>query len=148
VDEILINQSISDAEILDLKPLLGESLYNDLVTNVNSQKYIDLMRGKSYNYNSQTYISNSLESVLANFAYARYILFSSYVDTPFGLVTKNSQDSQGVSSQSKNMMSKSAEQTAYAYFASIKDYLNRNTEMYPLWQSCTTQRAFKFTKIG
>lgn len=148
VDETLINQSINDAELLDLKPLLGELLYNDLTTNILDVKYQELMNGKSYTYNGSTYIFKGIESVLANFAYARYIVFSSYVDTPFGLVTKNSQDSQAVSESNKRAMSKSAEQTAYSYFNAIRDFLNRNETTYPFWKGCTSERAFKINKIS
>ena len=148
VDETLINQSINDAELLDLKPLLGELLYNDLVTNIVDAKYQDLMVGKSYTYDGKNYDFKGLEAVLANFSYARYIVFSSFVDTPFGLVTKNSQDSQAVSESNKRAMSKSAEQTAYSYFNSIRDFLNRSVVTYPLWDSGTTQRVFRINKIS
>ena len=132
---------------MDLQPLLGELLYNDLVTNVLSAKYQDLMNGKTYVYNGNSYTFIGLKAVLGNFAYARYVIFSSYTDTPFGLVTKNSQDSQSVGESSKRAMSKSAEQTAYSHFNPIRDFLNRNTTIYPLWKSCINERVFKINKI-
>lgn len=148
VDENLINQSIVDAELLDLKPLLGELLYNDLTINILDANYQDLMNGNTYIYNGKTYVFQGLKAVLSNFAYARYIIFGSYTDTPFGLVSKTSQDSQGVAFADKKAMSKSAEQTAYSYFNAIRDFLNRNQVTYPLWEGCTTQRTFRINKIG
>ena len=147
VDRELINQSIKDAELLDLKPLLGELLYVDLVANITAPKYMELMTGKAYIFNGQSYIFEGLNPVLANFAYARYIVFSSYVDTPFGLVSKVSQDSQPVSEANKRAMSKSAEQTAYSYFQGVRDFLNRYPIVYPSWKGHTTERNFRFNII-
>lgn len=146
-DNDLINQSINDAELLDLKPLLGELLYIDLVAKIAEQRYIDLLIGRTYAFAGQSYTFEGLNPVLANFAYARYVIFSSYVDTPFGLVSKVSQDSLPVSDANKRAMSKSAEQTAYSYFAGVRDFLNRHPNIYPLWRGCTTERVFKFNII-
>jgi hypothetical protein len=148
VSDDLINPHILEAEFLDLKPLLGEDLYADLVANTGDSKYIDLMEGKVYTCNGKNYSFNGLKSVLSNFAYARYVVFSSFIDTPFGLVTKSNQDSQPVGGSDKRMMGKAAEQAAYSYFNEVRDFLNRNTTIYDKWNVCDTKRVFKINKIS
>lgn len=144
----LIDQSIEDAELLDLKPLLGELLYNDLVANSTSAIYKDLLNGKSYSYDDNNYITKGLKPVLAKFTYARYIPFSGDKDTPFGLVEKTNQYSRHSEFTKKKAKAKLAEQTAYEYFKVVKDFLDRNSNTYPLWNCGSTKRTFKFNKIG
>ena len=147
VPDDIINQAIQDAELLDLKPLLGELLYYDLITNKAIAKYVDLLNGKTYVYNDNNYTTLGLKVVIANLAYARYIIFSGEKDTPFGLVNKNSQYSVSSEFTKKKAMAKQAEQISYEYFKSVKDFLTRKPDDYPLWESGTTERKFMFNKI-
>jgi hypothetical protein len=146
-DDQIINHSIQDAEITLLKPLLGELLYNDLVRNESENRYQMLLERTEYNYNGNWYVSDGIKAVLAHFTYSKYILLHSEVDTPFGVVQKSSQYSTPSDLNTKKSMSKLAEQTAYEYFKSVRDYLNRHKEDYPLWKNCNGSRNFKFNKI-
>lgn len=148
LDDGLMNQAIEDAELLDLQPLLGELLYNDLDENFEDTKYQDLLNGKKYTHENNNYSMKGLKVVLANFAYARYIIFSGEKDTPFGLVTKTNQYSSHTEINTKKARAKSAEQIGYKYFNSVRDFLNRNDTTYPLWESCNNQRIFRFNKIS
>ena len=138
---------INEAELIDLKPLLGERLYQDLVDNVGLPKYQDLLRGTTYTDNTITYTTLGLIPVLANFSVARYVIFSGDVDTPLGWVSKDTPYSTAISTASKKSRSKSCEQTAYEYWKSVRDFLNRNTDIYPLWQQCVNRRRFNINKI-
>lgn len=148
IDDNLINNAIVESELLDLKPLLGELLYNDFVTNSANQKYLDLLNGKIYSYDGNDYTTQGIKPVLSKFSYARYIPFSGEKDTPFGLVNKNSQYSNQSEFSKKKAMAKLAQQTGYEYFKSVRDFLNRNSDIYPFWECGTSKRRFNFNKIG
>lgn len=147
-DPLIIDNAIEDAELLKLKPLLGELLYNDLVANETAQKYVDLLNKKTYQYLGDNYVSDGIKLVLIHFAHSEYILFSGEKDTPFGLVEQSNQYSKQTEFRRKQQISKKSEQTGYSYFDSVRDFLNRNLDTYPLWNKCKTKRRFAFNKIG
>lgn len=147
-DPLIIDNAIEDAELLKLKPLLGELLYNDLVANSTSTKYLELLNRTTYDYLDDDYVSDGIKLVLIHFAYSEYILDSGEKDTPFGLVEQANQYSKQTEFKRKQQKSKKAEQTGYSYFESVRDFLNRNPDTYPLWNKCKTKRRFAFNKIG
>lgn len=144
-----INPYIEDAELLDLKPLLGELLYNDIVDNSGDAIYVDLLEPKTYTYDGKNYKHSGLKKVLSIFANARYVIHGSYTDTGFGLVQKSNQDSQPVSETQKRNIYKKEQQTATAYFGAIALFLDRNKTVYPLWKvNCQSgNRRIRFNKI-
>lgn len=147
-----INPFIEDAELLDLKPLLGSSLYFDLVKNATTQKYVDLLEPKEYDVNGVTYKSPGLNKVLSLLAYSRYVLFGSYTDTAFGFVEKTHQDSQQVSYDNKKTVYTKDKQTAMQYFKDVAFFLDQHKADYPYWrQGCDkkhTGGGFKISKIS
>lgn len=148
--ESKVKSFIHDAEILDLKPMLGSKLYNDLVMNLTNENYQILMNGGFYEYNGETHSFSGLERVLSLLTYSRYILFGSAQDTGFGLVQKNNMDSTGISNIDKKTMYNQERIAAIAYFDEIKLFLNRNKTLYPYYsQDCgKTRTGFRISKIG
>jgi len=127
-----INPHITDAEELDLAPLLGELLYNAIATTPGD--HAELLEGGAYAVDGVTYTQPGLNKVLAIFAYSRYILFGSFTDTAFGFVEKSNQDSQPVGGSSKKTIYTKERQTAEAYFSKVGLYLTRKD--YTNWNSC------------
>lgn len=143
-----INPFIEDAELLDLKGLLGEPLYNAIVKTPTNAEYVKLLAPHTYTYNSIEYRHQGLKKVLSIFSYARYILQGSNVDTGFGFVNKSTQDSQAVPTEGLRMTYKKDQQTAHLYFNEVRLYLDRNAETYPLWKiDCSTPGAQRI-RIG
>lgn len=129
-----IDPYIEDAEFLDLKNLLGELLYNDIVANPTSAENIKLMDPFAYTYEGYNYKHQGLKKVLSIFSYSRYIMFGSNTDTPFGLMNKRSQDSDQVETDQLKIIYKKDQQIAHQYFGEIRRYLDRFASTYPLWQ--------------
>jgi len=145
-----INPFIDEAEFSDLKGLLGELLYNDIVANPTTQINKDLLGPFTYTYDTFEYKHQGLKKVLSIFSYARYIMFGSHTDTPFGLVEKNSQDSTNADLNHKKIVYKKEQQMAHSLFNEIKTFLNRNTDTYPLWDAdCSAKgaRSIRINKI-
>ena len=146
-----INPFIEDAELLDIKPLLGNALYFDLVKNLTDTKYVELLDGKEFDVNGITHKFTGLKKILSIFSDARYKLFGSYTDTAFGLVEKNHNDSTQVSHESKKNIYSKNRQIAYQYFEDVKLFLNNNKETYSLWMvDCNTRQtsSFRISKIS
>lgn len=139
-----INPYIEDAEFLDLKGLLGELLYYDVVANPTSANNLKLMDPTVYPYDGNDYKHQGLKKVLSIFSYARYMMFGSNTDTPFGLVNKRSQDSDGVQPDQLKIIYKKDQQIAHQYFNEIRTYLDRESDTYPLWRAdCSDQGSGK-----
>lgn len=146
-----INPYIEDAELLDLKPLLGNALYFDLVKNKTDQKYQELLEPKEFTIDSETFKHVGLKKILSIFVDARYKLFGSFTDTGYGLREKNHQDSTAVSSDSKKELYKKNRQIAFQYFSDVKKFLDENSSTYPLWKKECSKKigsGIKFSKIS
>ena len=81
-----LKEQILDAQLLDLQPLIGESLYKKITEN--PQGNASLLDYGTYTHDGIEYINYGLKMVLAYFAYARYVYFGSYIDTAFSMVEK------------------------------------------------------------
>lgn len=139
-----INPFISDAQKLDLKPLLGDELYFDLVYKFEQSDDIsDLMEPLNYEHNGKRYSHEGLNKVLSIFTNARYVLGGGKTDSPFGLVEKNFQDGTQVSQSSKRDTYKMDRQAATDYFAEVALFLTRNADTYPLWLSGCKKRGLR-----
>ena len=141
-----LNEMILDAQMQDLAPLLGEKLYNKLLKP--SQEHEALLSGGPYEYNDETYTNHGLKMVLSYFAYARYIMFSSIVDTPFSLVEKLSNDSRPADIASKKAIYNLNRDNAFKIWENVKSYLIRTN--HPDFKSAQRQvpQRLRFTKIG
>jgi hypothetical protein len=148
-DDVL-NQHILDAQFVDLQDLMGMDFYNDLIRNSASVENTSLLDGGTYTYNGITYTNVGLKAVLSHYAYARYIMFGSQTDTPFGFVEKSTQESNAVSEGGKKTMFKMNQQTAYKYWENVVAFLNRKAVDYPLWKNgcIQTKSTFRISKIG
>lgn len=127
---------------------MGEDLFNDLV--LNPDKHSELLYGGNYEVDGITYINVGLNCVLAHYTYARYTMFGSMVDTPFGQVEKVNQGySQPTSNAIKENVYKMNQKTAFTYFGSVEKFLNRTN--YPMWNvnRCKPRKgSFRISKIG
>ena len=148
-DDVL-NSAIKETQFLDLQPLLGPNMYNDLLRNYTDVKYTTLLDGGTYTYNAITYTNIGLKVVLAHYTYARHAKFGSVVDTPFSLVEKTTENSQPVSEKSKQVLFKGNQQIAYRYWVNVEAFLDRNKATYPLWlKDCSAvSKTFRLSKIN
>lgn len=136
-----INPYIQDAEMLDLKPLLGSDLFYDMVENATDPKYVALLEPVDYKH-------TGLNKVLSLFAYARYVLFGSFTDTAFGFVQKSTQDSQPVGNEFKRNIHTKDRQAAMTYFSDVVRYIEENKSDYPLWGKNCGVRSVGNIKIS
>lgn len=142
-----LNDVIIQTQIDDIRPLLGDKLFNDLMNN--TEDYDALMDGGVYTYSGVTYQNYGLKAVISYYVYARYMMFGAVTDTPFGLVEKlNGQNSQPVDYSIKKSLYQTNRQTAFNVWLTVHDYLIRtNNSLYGT--NCHTKKNnFKISKIG
>lgn len=140
-----INELIIEAQYQDLRPLLGERLFDDINNNLIS--YTDLMNGGIYEYKGVTYTNQGLKAATVYYFYARYAYFGSVTDTPFSLVDKLNDRSKPIDLSFKKSMYKNNRDMAFNIWRSVEDYLIR-TENALFSTICQTKRNnFRFSKI-
>ncbi len=137
---------ILEAQEFDLRPILGEELYNALVADFELspplQTYADLFNGCTWTIAGHTYKHDGLVPALCYFAYARYKLNSNTEDTAFGTVVKRNNESEPASEKQVNRQSDQARTGAMAYMNRVIKFLDDNSTDYPLWlNSCTKKKG-------
>lgn len=146
-DDVL-NAIILDAQMLDLQPLLGERLYNKIIAT--PADFAELLSGGPYDYQGTTYNSNGLKMVLCYFTYARYIMFSSVIDTPFSVVEKLNENSRPAEAASKKSIYTMNRDAAFQLWDNVKNYLVRTgqSDFSGCRSEGTPRNGFRITKIG
>ncbi len=137
---------ILEAQEFDLRPILGEELYNAVVADFELspplQNYSDLFNGSSWTISGHTYKHEGLIPALCYFAYARYKLNSNTEDTAFGTVVKRNNESEPASDKAVARQADQARSGAMAYVNRVIHFLNDNSQDYPLWiNSCNKKRG-------
>jgi hypothetical protein len=128
---------IREAQEFDLKPLLGDEFYFDLLKNQLIDPYDKIIAGTEYTHNENTYYHEGLNAVLSYFTYARFILKSNAVSTSHGIVTKKTPNSEPISQSEKKDLYYSHRQDANTLFESVVKYMNRNNINYNNRSVCT-----------
>ncbi len=150
VYDTVLNQHIADAQFVDVQKLLGVELYNAILRD--SSSYTDLLDGSTYEYQGTTYTNVGLKAVIVFYSYARYLMYGSVKDTPFGFVEKqNSGQSAAADINLKRSLRKNNEEIAFNYWENVQDFLNRNYTDYPLWSqnwAAPNKSRFNIYKVG
>jgi hypothetical protein len=145
------NPYVSEAQMLDLLPALGQELYWDLVTDFEASPslsvYGDLFNGSEYTVDGITYKHLGLKPVLIYFTYARYRMNAQEEETATGLVVKNNPYSEPASEKSVARRVDQARSAAFAYMVPVIKFLNDNSSDYPLWISECKQSTKRSTRI-
>lgn len=138
-----LSESILDAQLLDLKPLLGEKLFDKIITN--PEDHDELLDGGVYIHDGIEYSNYGLKMALAYFAYARHVMFSHVTDTPYAIIEKRNTDSQPISPETKKSVFNTNREMANKVWSNVKVYLQRND--YPDYNGYTSKPGIRFSKI-
>lgn len=140
-----VKSAIQEAQEFDLRPVLGDELYLDILSKEPEDFgiYKDLVNGCTYEYSGRTYQHDGLKKALIYYAYARIIPTLEENATATGFVQKTNEFSNPLSE--KRIASKvgQAVSGAQVYQARAIDYLNRKSSDFELWRGNVTE-----TKTG
>lgn len=149
-----LNQYIQEAQVFDLKPILGQELFYDILKEYDESPalatYYDLFHGAEYTKNGRKYTHEGLVPVLCYFTYARYKANANVEETASGSVIKNNQYSEQASEKTIARQIDQARSGAYAYMQDVIKFLNDNASDYPLWKSeCveSNKRSIRITGV-
>lgn len=145
-EEETLHTHILASQNVDIRPVLGDVFWTDIIANYLNANYQTLLQGGTYvNGDGNTVTFQGLKASIACFAYARYVLNKNAVDTPFGMVAKVSEYS--VQTDPKLIISIASEKRNEGglYLQDTIKYLRENEGLYPLYgNKCNTVKANKF----
>ncbi|GLB53057.1 hypothetical protein NBRC110019_20970 [Neptunitalea chrysea] len=128
---------IREAQDFDLRPLLCEAFYADLITNKEDGDIWQLLlEGGTYTFENRTYYFRSLQDVLAYFAYARFILKCNYVSTSHGFTIKKTNYSEPVPLEERKNMYYKYQKEAHILLDDVKRFVEKHTDDYPSYSGC------------
>lgn len=155
IDLNKVNTIIEEVQITNLKEVLGDKFYFDLIGNLDNPNYQDLLSGSTFEYCGVTYHQDGIKALLADYFMAKYVLVINTNFTPFGATVKQSNDSEPVDRNSLKDYSNFQSQLASSRLEIIKHYLNANPSIFPNWNNnistsdygLITGRRFRFKKL-
>ena len=135
-------QLAAEVESLEVDKLLGYAFYqavsatpNDYGNILNATEFVD--------NNGNTVKHRGLLYVIAYLNYAKYIGESYVVDTYSGFVQKNRPDSERISSGDIKRLQQENREIAFNAFELIRMFLNKNRDLYPLWNCNSDVKTYK-----
>jgi len=146
INSEILDQYIIEAQIQDVRPLLGEKLFDAIIET--PLDYTILLEGGQYTYDGVTCTNYGLEAVLSYYVYARYAMFGSATDTPFSMVEKlNGQESRPVDYSFKKGLYTLNRDSAFNLWRSVEKYLIRTNNELFLDKCLVKNNNFHFNKI-
>lgn len=124
---------IQQAQLFDLKKLMPERFFYDLLKNKDEEKYSTLLEGGEYNFEDETYRHEGINAVLSYYTYAWYVFKSNIQDTSFGIVNKTNGQSEQVDYKERRDWFYEYKSQANQLFEDVKLYIERNVDSFPLW---------------
>jgi hypothetical protein len=146
VNDDRLNDIILQVQLDEIRPVLGEDLFNALMQS--PENYEDLLNGGTYEYSGVTYSNYGLKAVIAYYVYAYWMMFGDVTNTPFGTVTKlNGNVSQPTDYPIKKSLFTTNKNSAYNIWLNVELFLRRTNE--PLYANCFCQKKtnFRISKI-
>jgi hypothetical protein len=146
VNDDRLNDIILQVQIDEIRPVLGEELFNAVMASPTS--YTALLNGGTYTYDGKTYSNYGLRAVIAYYIYAYWMMFGDVTNTPFGTVTKLNQSvSEPTPYAIKQSLFKVNKNSAYNIWLNVDLFLRRTAEPLYLNTPCITKQSFRIRKI-
>ncbi|MFC5046295.1 hypothetical protein ACFSTE_13335 [Aquimarina hainanensis] len=136
VSEKEFNTYIEEAQELDLKDILREEFYVDLVINREEDKWKLLIEGGKYSYNDREYIFSGIGKVLSYFTYARFILKGNITSTSHGFVIKKTPHSEPINLEERRNFYYKYREDAFKIFEGVKKYIERKGDYPSFKEDC------------
>ncbi len=147
VSETDFNKYIQEAQEFDLKELVCEDFYSDLIYKKDKPEWTKIINGGDYEHNGRKYTFSGIAKVLAYFTYARFILKSNISSNSHGFTIKTTPHSTPLPLEERRNFYHTYRKDANTIFEDVKKFIERNISDYPSWNcgnDCTPLPKRKF----
>lgn len=139
--DVRIEARIEEAQIKDLKTVLGDAFYWDFVNNIALAKYVLLLNGGTYlNCEGNEVSFAGIKKALAYYAYAR-IIESNIAVTRYGAGVKKTELLEPINASVIARASAQHISMAVVYMNEIASFLDKQKADYPLWKLCNSDNV-------
>ena len=149
-DENRFNSIARNCQQTNLKDLLGDALYYDLIQNSTDTKYNELINGKSYTYQGNSIQYYGLKPYLSFMWLANNMLIGDSFQADYGNVvfSDNPQDNMRKMSFAEKQAAKDDfMERSVIYRNGIVQFLNENSATYPHWEGGASNQKRSSFKI-
>jgi len=157
LDNERVEPYISNAQMFDIRPLLGDPLYYDMLKkfddndSADKEKYEKLLVGDDYTKGTDIYRFDGLKTILVYHTLARFIPENPFHITRFGFVMKNTDQSTPVPTAEITRVVNILKSNATGLYFRLEEYLDIKKSDFPLWkpanQTTTKRSGFKISKL-
>lgn len=107
----------------DMRSLLGNCFFGEVLKNRNDAKYQELLDGSTYTVDGEELTHFGLRAVMVHYTFAAYMYRGGIVDTPYSAVQKMSEDSIPVPIQELRNFKDEHRHIGYQYWKQIEHFL-------------------------
>ena len=152
IDQDKMKPIISQAQEVDLRAYLGTDMYFDLMANIESENYQELLTGSTFTHGGTAYYQAGVKALLADLFMSRFYDQINVNITPFGATNKLSPDSQPTDKASLRDASQGEQEMAAQKWEDIKLFLRLNPTRFPKYNSiggstATGERKITFRRV-
>lgn len=158
IDDVRIEPYIDESQQMDIKPVIGDALFIDLINYVNAEDktgfpdYSVLLGGGEYMSdicgNRGKRMFKGLVESLNYYVWARIVKNNNFTVTRFGIVNKTDQYSANAELKERLVLEKDALAIADRYLRECIDYLNANRDKFPLFNRARIKNRLNISIIG
>ena len=136
------------AQMFDIKPVIGDSFYYDVIKNQHEENYRKLINGEVYeNQRGEEVLFKGLKLAIIYYSHARYVMDKDVNDTPFGMRHKTSEFSERVSDKRIDKMQNQSRAMGLSSLSDVQKYLSAKKDVFPLYRKCSTGNKKQVYKI-
>ena len=134
-------QLAAEVESLEVDNLLGSAFYQAI--SESPESFTSLLDSTSFQRSNGTTIKHKgLRYVIAYLNYSKYVS-ENYTDTFSGFRKKSNPDSEPISSGDIKRLQQENREIAFNAFNLIREYLDLNRSLYPLWDARSEKKVSK-----
>lgn len=128
-----LNQHILHAQDFDLRDLMGDNFYFDMLAKFRTEPYKSLIEGRFYPKDGVQRNFEGLKAVIAYFTAAKLIFELDLTITPNGIYSKRNEYSDAIDDKTKLFRANQYKNMAISVFNMAKDYINENANLFQYW---------------
>lgn len=144
LDPQRVDPYINESQENDLRPILGDALFYDFITNIDTTKYRELLNGKPYSKNGYSIFFPGVKPMLCYFSLSRITQNNAINLTSYGAVQKTMQNSEPIDQRILGALITELRDVANSYQTRVVEFLNDNQTTYPLFNVSSSKDEAEF----
>lgn len=127
IDDSRLLAYITEAEMMNVKPVLGDKLFHALLADENdkNEQFVQLLNGGAYTSQDAIYSFAGLKAAISYYVFAKNVMVGDFQPTRYGMVMKESDYSSHISTAERSACYNDTLEVANSYLQDCIDYCKR-----------------------